>query len=405
MVKTRAWFLIVVSAGVAASASVLAWQTGYLHPIQTAQPKPDSLLNIPLEQTAGARKEFLTAYQNTKLGQARELYEEYLPRIGANGIRQAIETAKPFCHEEAHDLGKLIFTKLRDVGESLESCADACSSGCMHGVLMEFFAEPASKEGAVQSHAVIGESSPPPSAQEHSTQHAPTGEPAHHHSAQLTPAEVAQRIPTFCESATWNRVYGPGDCAHGVGHAAMFLSNYDIPAGIDLCDRFRSYPLRYYCATGAYMEYWINPKFRLNYFAHGPLYPCTSVPYPAACFKYILGNTVRWHYAKGGTLEALSRLCAGLNDKYRLGCFHGLGFAHIRRVELGKNNLAELCGFGSREEQTACLEGAMEQLGKANPFVDPARCESLTDWRLQACRAAAARKKYDMTKSFALYGR
>ncbi|HEY6088779.1 MAG TPA: hypothetical protein VD771_03225 [Gemmatimonadaceae bacterium] len=383
MAKRRIWSFVAAALVVGALGSFLV--RGAVFPRSgTAPPTLDSLLNIPLDQTLLAREEFLVAYRKSKPGHAGPLYEQFLPRIGANGIRLAIETARPYCHEEAHDLGKLIFTKLRDVGQSLEACADSCSSGCMHGVLMQFFADT----------GVAG------STDQHSEQAT-----THQHYSQLTAADVRRRIPTFCESATWKRMYGPGDCAHGVGHAAMFLSNYDIPAGIDLCDRFPRYPLRYYCATGAYMEYWINPKFRLDYFGHGPLYPCDKAPYPAACFKYILGNTTRWHYAKGGTLEALANECAALSGKYRLGCFHGIGFSHRDRIQRGKQTLAEVCGFGGREDQTMCLEGAMERLGKFNAFVSPDRCSSLPDWRREVCRAVAARKKYDLDRSFALFQR
>jgi hypothetical protein len=186
----------------------------------------DSLLNIPLDSTVSAREEFLAAYRIADGRHARALYEAYLPLIGANGLREEIGIAHPSCHDEGHDLGKVIFARLQDVGASLESCADACASGCMHGVLMQFFADSAS------TGASAG---------------------AHHHSSQLTTSDVAGRIPTICETQAFTRMYRPGDCAHGVGHAVMFLSNYDIPAGIDLCERFPSYALRYYCATGAYM--------------------------------------------------------------------------------------------------------------------------------------------------------
>jgi hypothetical protein len=185
----------------------------------------------------------------------------------------------------------------------------------------------------------------------------------------------------------------------------MFLSNYDIRAGIDLCERFPTYPLRYYCATGAYMEYRGSPGSRLDYWNHGGLYPCEKARYPAACFRYVLTQTIRWYYVQGGTLETLERQCAGFSEKYRLGCFHGIGFAHMLQVARGRKTLGEVCGFGSREDQTVCLEGTMDRLGQFNPTVDPERCGSLTDWRREVCQAAAARKKYDMEKSFALYQR
>lgn len=374
--EVRKWLWL--AAAVLAIGAALWWasRSGYPGEHGSRAPTPDSLLNIPLERTVAARQEFLQAYRAGGRQRARELYEEFLPRIGANGIRQVVESQFPFCHTEGHDLGKLIFSKLRDVGASLESCADACTSGCMHGVLMEFFTDSSSMAGS-----------------EH-----------HDHSAQLTAAEVASRIPTFCETAAVTRMYRAGDCAHGVGHAVMFLSNYDIPAGIELCDRFPSYALRYYCATGAYMESRNHPDARWDYPQRGPFYPCDRAVYPAACFRYVMLNTIRWHHPRGGTLD-LQRQCATLTGKYRLGCFHGLGFAHLSQLLRGTKTLAEVCGFGTRDDQTVCLEGAMERLGRFTPVLAAERCESLTDWRRGVCQKAASRKMYDMEKSFAMYQR
>jgi hypothetical protein len=344
--------------------------------VRSQQPATDSILHIPLEQTVLARQEFVRAFGTTDPRHTWALYEQFLPRIGANGIGQAIQVAHPFCHSEAHELGRLIFSKLHDVGTSLESCADACTSGCMHGVLMQFFAASG-----------------------------PTGGSSHQHAAQLTAADVAARIPTFCESATLTRMYLPGDCAHGVGHAVTFLSSYDISAGIDLCERFPSYALRYYCATGAYMEYWTNPRSRSDYPIDDTLHPCEKVRYPAACFRYMMTNPTRWRYAKNARLERTEEQCARLNGKYRLGCFHGIGFAQVLTVAYGGRSVAKVCGFGSREDQTVCLDGAMERLGKFSPTVAAARCATLTDWRREVCQAAASRKMYDTSKSFAMYQR
>ena len=391
MGQRKVWFVLAAVVIVAALGGFWIKRTGLRLPIGRSEPKADSLLNIPLDQTAAARQEFVLAYRKTRGRQAKALYEQFLPLIGANGLRLALETAKPFCHVEGHELGKLIYRKLRDVGQSLESCADACSSGCMHGVLMQFFTD-TSAGGSTHN-------------QQAEAQHSAPDSFAHQHSAQVTIADVARKIPTFCDSPEWKRTYGLGDCAHGVGHAAMFLSNYNAAAGMDLCDRFQSYPLRYYCATGGYMEYWVNPKSGLDSFRHGGFYPCESTHYPAACFKYLMPNTVRMHYAKGGTLETLASQCAALTQKYRLGCFHGIGFAHRAGIERGKYTLANVCGFGSREDQTMCLEGAMDQLGKFNVFVSPARCSSLADWRREVCQTVAARTKYDTARSFALFQR
>src|SRR5215210_3109326 len=263
------WLTVATGLMLAGAATFWAHRTGLPTALRKPQPTADSLLNIPLERTVLARQEFLQAYRNSDPRHAKALYQDFLPRIGANGLREGIQRAIPLCHAEAHDLGKVIFAKLRDVGASLESCADACTSGCMHGVLMQFFADSGSKGGS-----------------------------GHKHSSQLTAADVRGRIPTFCQSPEVTRMYRPGDCAHGVGHAVMFLSQYDIPAGIDLCESFASQPLRYYCATGAYMEY-AHTRSGSDYSIHGGLYPCEKAAYPAACFRYVMNNTTLQHYFRG----------------------------------------------------------------------------------------------------------
>lgn len=389
MSKSRTWWFVAAGVMFAVAALFVVGRTVVQSAVRSEQPAIDSLLNIPLDRTVLARQEFQEAYRSGNPRQARVLYERFLPRIGANGLRQSIQAVYPTCHDEAHDLGKLIFARLRDVGASLESCADACASGCMHGVLMQLFTDSASLGGSEHQDSAASS----------------TAGSEHQHSAQVTSADVAARIPTFCESVALTRMYSPGDCAHGVGHAVMFLSKYDIPAGIDLCERFPTYALRYYCATGAYMEYRSSPRSRSDYLIHGGLHPCDKALYPAACFRYVMTNTIRWHYAKRGTLDMLERECEGLSEKYRLGCFHGIGNAHVSRIARGAITLAEVCGFGGRKDQTACVEGAMERLGKFTPDIAVERCDALTDWRRAVCQAAAARKMYDMEKSFALYQR
>jgi hypothetical protein len=385
MLKGKKWLFIAAGAvfllagifGVRATRSMVASRNPLPETDSLLYIPTDSLLYIPLERTVLARQDFLRAYRMSDKQHAMALYEKFLPRIGANGLGKEIQTVNPFCHAEAHDLGKLIFSRLQDVGASLESCADACTSGCMHGVLMQFFTASGSTGGSGHQHS---------------------------QSAQLTASDIAGRVSTFCESAALTRMYRPGDCAHGVGHAAMFLSKYDAATGIALCEGFPSYGLRYYCATGAYMEYWwtrSRPKQPID----AALYPCDKAPYPAACFRYAMTSMVSKNYRSGGTLETLQRQCAGLSAKYRLGCFHGLGFAHLARIAGGRITLAEVCGYGTRADQTVCIEGAMERLGRFSQVLAASRCESLTDWRRGVCQAAAEREMYDTEKSFALYRR
>lgn len=159
-----------------------------------------------------------------RVASKRALYEEYVPIIGANGVLAGIEDLWPKCHSEGHDLGKVIFEHTADVGTALRVCRDGCYSGCMHGVLMEAFA------GARTD------------ATEDTEQH-------------VDVEIVKEMMDEICAGKTMVSSYSPGDCAHATGHALMVLTDYAVTQAVDYCDEFSSEHMRYYCATGAYMEY------------------------------------------------------------------------------------------------------------------------------------------------------
>ncbi len=251
--------------------------------------------------------EFVRALPSTGRDK-RALVEKYLPVIGSNGVVDGIKIVWPKCHSEAHDLGKVIFARVRDVGKGLRICADECNSGCMHGVLMEAF-------------TAIGKQSP------------------HHMDlAVLRPAikDLCQRNPVMTAS------YSPGDCAHGIGHALMYLAGYDIPQAIKACAGNENTAMEYYCATGAYMEY-VTERDSQDAKARSFLYPCDTYIYPAACARYKMVHVVRRHYEAGGTTEALRQQCAALSGAVRLGCFHGLGNAHMPFIAAKKIGIRQVC--------------------------------------------------------------
>ena len=259
----------------------------------------------------------------------RQLIEISLPVIGANGALDGIESVWPKCHSQAHDLGKVIFARVRDVGMGLRVCEDRCNSGCMHGVLMEAF-------------ATIGKASP------------------HHMDlAALRPAikDLCQRNPVMTAS------YSPGDCAHGVGHALMNLAGYEIPEALNACQGNENQAMEYYCATGAYMEY-VTERDPQDATTKSVLYPCDQSIYPAACARYKMVHVVRRHYAAGRTTEELRALCSSLTGAVRRGCFHGLGNAHTLLIVAGKIDIRPVClGLGNVEE-FVCIDGAMERMAK-----------------------------------------
>jgi hypothetical protein len=293
-----------------------------------------------------------------------------------------VQGARPTCHWEGHPLGMVIYARLRSLGPSLLTCQDGCNSGCMHGVIMEAFGE-AFKEPF-------------------------TGKPRQAGAGAASPYDQArtldERIRLICEEPGVARLYKKGDCSHGVGHALMTLADYEIGPAVGRCGFFESDAMQYYCATGAYMEYVTHYDGRDSQ-GRSLFYPCDSGDYPAACFRYKMVHVLRRHYNADGRLEELVDRCRALEGKFRLGCFHGIGNAHMGALVRGRMGLAEVCGAGSDQEQYVCIDGAMERLSKFHPEAAPRLCEELTGWRQELCRAAAGRKMYSLEKPFEYYPR
>lgn len=298
----------------------------------------------------------------------RQLVESSVSMIGANGVLDGIERVWPKCHSEAHDLGKVIFSHVRDIAIGLGICKDRCNSGCMHGLLMEALTTTGKGDIHHMDLTIIG--------------------PAIKALCQNNPLMIAS--------------YSPGDCAHGVGHALMDLSRYEILRAISACQTHESQALEYYCATGAYMEYMAGRDHQ-DAMTKSILYPCDQHIYPTACARYKMVHVIRRHYAAGGTMNELRMLCASFTGAVRLGCFHGLGNAHMPLIAAGKTDIRSLCLSLSKEEEFVCIDGAIERMAKYQHDTAVGVCHQLDGDNKTTCLAAVSRKMYDMKKDLSLY--
>jgi hypothetical protein len=298
----------------------------------------------------------------------RPLYEAYIDIIGVNGILDGIEKLSPHCHSEGHDLGKVVFTRTRDIWKSLIICTNRCHSGCMHGVIMEAFSS--------------------------------AGNPHH---GQLDLVALQPRMKEVCSAntamTTWHSL---GNCAHGVGHALTFLAGYDIREAVKVCAGFDDPAKEYYCATGAYMEY-VHERDREDAKSKSLLYPCDILDYPAACARYKMRRVASRYYSRHRKLKDLAQECNKLTGKFRLGCFHGLGKAHEQAITHGRDSIKEVCWHGTADDQLMCIEGAVESMARYDENRARQVCEDLTGKNKETCLTAAKHKMYSMEKDLRLY--
>jgi hypothetical protein len=135
----------------------------------------------------------------------------------------------------------------------------------------------------------------------------------------------------------------------------------------------------------------------------GFLYPCDRYVYPAACARYKMVHAVRRHYEAGKTTEALRQQCAALSGQLRIGCFHGLGNAHMPHIATGKIGIRQVCLNLGEVEEFVCIEGAMERMAKFHEERALQVCQELGGRSKKTCLAAVANKMYSMNKDLSLY--
>ena len=331
---------------------------------------PSKKLSVDPSSVQEHTREFIRRIQRTgtRPGDKREVYEAYIYVIGANGILDSIERIWPKGHSQAHDLGKVLYAQLNDMGESLRVCSDRMYSGCMHGVLMEAFAS-----------ATSGSSQP------------------------INMESLKGAIAHLCyTNKQMIKSHSPGDCAHGVGHALMFLTEYDVPDAIHACKELEDTAMAYYCATGAYMEY-VAEHDRVDAQTKSLFYPCDSSDYPAACARYKMYRVAERYEQSNKGPEVMRKDCEQLQGTYRLGCFHGLGNAYLWAVLDGTYSLKAICVHGTEEEQYMCIEGVMERMSKYAHTTAGQFCDDLEARNRATCLQAVEQGMYDMDKDFTLY--
>jgi len=314
-------------------------------------------------------KEFVKKLRLTvKFNDKRALYEEYIDVIGANGILEGINTVYDKCHGEAHDLGKIIYAKTKDISASLRICSDACYTGCMHGVLMEAFTE--AKGDDEDGHIDIEKLKP--------------------------------LLKDVCfKNEEMTKSYPPGECAHAIGHALMFLSGYSITDTLKNCAELDDKKMEYYCSDGGYMEYIVEREEDIK--DKSTFYPCDTFDYPAGCMRTKMGYAAKILFSQGQTTEDVIKECEKLQGKVRLGCFHGLGTSHAKILALGKMSIKQLCLHGTEKEQISCIEGAVEFMGKYFSADVERVCNDLEGAQKEICVLAGQHKLYSMEKDLTMY--
>jgi hypothetical protein len=307
----------------------------------------------PARSDPALRQRFLAEYRDVAADARRRVLETWLPRLGVPGLLDALEDGFPSCHDHAHELGKAAYGTLRDMAGVLRVCQTRCVSGCMHGVLMEAFTE--------------------------------------------RPGALRAQIATLCDGEAFRQVHKKGDCVHGVGHGVAYVSDYDIPRALALCEAVGDRAYQYYCASGAYMQLFMT--FQKQISARADHYPCDEAKrFAAACYRYKIFFMLVRASTRGEGLEAVAAECLGLPARVQPACFHGIGHANVGFVAQAPARIHTVCERGPAAAQWLCIQGVVEKLAELDEPAAVRVCAELRGKNAEVCREAVRNRLYGIRK-------
>lgn len=301
---------------------------------QTTAPNPPST-SPPSKQAAGVSLS-LTAIKNCagKADCLDQIFREFLkthttPQALAQ--LQKFEEADPgyrvACHPVVHAVGRETFRIQKTVHDSFAACDQTCHSGCYHGAMERFLRGDAAGDD----------------------------EAGH-----ISPQELRDKAVSACDpnQATRFRFH----CLHGMGHALMYFSNYNLRLSLAACDSYSDSWSRSSCYGGVFME---------NAFSATPAkrdlsktdyhYPCDSLDtkYKADCYMM---QTTRMT-EMGLNTARLFEECRTAGD-YKNTCIQSIGRDLSNDARISDPRLTAVkCEMGvSADERQACTRGVIYAL-------------------------------------------
>lgn len=186
------------------------------------------------------------------------------------------------CHEVTHYLSRAEYEKLGTVAGVYAQCDSTCHGGCYHGTLEAFL-----KQNKDQEFAKV------------------CGNPGDY-----------QKPLEFNE------------CLHGMGHAAMFVTEMELRQSLALCDGFSSQDQKERCYSGAFMENSSSSTSNdhQSYYLKkdDPFYPCTILEekYLPLCWQY---QSSYFALVSNQDWKKIAGMCMQIPQQYQDRCFRTIG--------------------------------------------------------------------------------
>ena len=227
------------------------------------------------------------------------------------------------CHPVVHAVGRETFKAKGNIHESFSACDQTCHSGCFHGSVERF----------LRGEEIYSQIDQHPSQ-----------------------AELKRKATLACDPGI--AVILRFQCLHGLGHALLFFSRYQLSSSLAICDVLPEDWSRRSCYGGVFMENVFNatPELR-DVSATDYHYPCNKLDsrYRSECY---LMQTSRMA-EMGLTPAQLFEECQKAGE-YSSACTLSIGRDLSNEVRIGdKRATAEKCEIVIGERRLACMRGVV----------------------------------------------
>jgi hypothetical protein len=230
------------------------------------------------------------------------------------------------CHPVVHAIGRETFRLKGNIHESFSACDQTCHSGCYHGSVERF----------LRGDEIYAQ------ANKHPTQ-----------------AELKQKAATACDPKLPARLRF--QCLHGLGHALLYFSRYQLVPSLEACDALEADWSRRSCYGGVFMENVFNatPETR-DLSPTDYHYPCTKLndKYRGECYVMQTSRMVEM----GLSTEELFHECAKAGA-HSTQCALSIGRDLSNHVRVGETaSAARKCELAQGDDRRACIRGAVYAL-------------------------------------------
>jgi hypothetical protein len=230
------------------------------------------------------------------------------------------------CHPVVHAVGRETFRLKGNIHDSFAACDQTCHSGCYHGSVERF----------LRGDDVYSQTDKHPSQ-----------------------AELKQKAAAACDPNTPIRLRF--QCLHGLGHALMFFSRYELDPSLSACDALPDDWSRNSCYGGVFMENVSNATNEKKNFSPTDYHvPCNRVEsrYRRECYMMQSSRMSEMGLPLGQLFEEC--LKAG---EHGITCVQSIGRDLSNEARAGQpRSVAEKCQIARGESRHACVRGVVYAL-------------------------------------------